>query len=163
MTIDRDALARDLGLAPERLRLLADWHDLNDSFRDDEVQRDLRAWADAIEAHLAAPASDQSDGLLDRVKALWRAVPWPQGLTEEHQTTWRSGYRHGIDAAVDALYAAGDAAEEATDVPRCPKCYHAPHGNWCPNMASDNDCDCTYVPPYKPAPGRDEAPGGARP
>lgn len=29
---------------------------------------------------------------------------------------------------------------------RCPECGHAPHGNWCANMASDNDCSCTYDP-----------------
>ena len=30
---------------------------------------------------------------------------------------------------------------------RCPECKHAPHTalGFCPNMASDNDCDCTYV------------------
>lgn len=26
----------------------------------------------------------------------------------------------------------------------CPKCRHAAHADWCPNMASDNDCACTY-------------------
>lgn len=26
----------------------------------------------------------------------------------------------------------------------CPKCRHAAHGNVCLNMASDNDCDCTF-------------------
>lgn len=28
----------------------------------------------------------------------------------------------------------------------CPQCGHAPHGSWCANMASDNDCNCTYDP-----------------
>jgi len=28
-------------------------------------------------------------------------------------------------------------------VSSCPVCKHAPHGEWCPNMASDNDCSCT--------------------
>lgn len=38
---------------------------------------------------------------------------------------------------------------EPAEVPRCPKCRHAPHGTlgFCPNMASDNDCACTYTEP----------------
>lgn len=53
----------------------------------------------------------------------------------------------------------------AAEVERCPRCRHAPHDGvgFCPNMASDNDCDCTYdaadVPPVvlctrKCAPGK---------
>ena len=49
--------------APEKLRLLARWHDLYDSSfevgdagpeRGNEVQRDLRRWADVIDSLLAA-------------------------------------------------------------------------------------------------------------
>lgn len=27
----------------------------------------------------------------------------------------------------------------------CPRCRHALHRGFCPNMASDNDCSCTYA------------------
>lgn len=43
---------------PEKLRLLADWFDVDDANkggqRGDIVQKDLRQWANAIEAALAA-------------------------------------------------------------------------------------------------------------
>jgi len=33
---------------------------------------------------------------------------------------------------------------DPTDKTKCPKCGHRLHGTWCPNMASDNDCDCEH-------------------
>ncbi len=37
--------------------------------------------------------------------------------------------------------------------PRCPDCGHQRHGEWCGNIASDNECDCGYAGiPSKPAP-----------
>lgn len=38
-----------------------------------------------------------------------------------------------------------DNPQEAAGTDTCPKCKHRAHGSWCPNMASDNDCSCTFV------------------
>lgn len=38
-----------------------------------------------------------------------------------------------------------DTQDEQESVPRCPECGHAPHGQWCSNMASDSECSCTYA------------------
>lgn len=59
-------------------------------------------------------------------------------------------YEHVLDYEPEVEHPATPA-----EVERCPECRHVPHGSlgFCPNMASDNDCSCTYTPPAEPDAG----------
>ena len=48
-------------------------------------------------------------------------------------------------------------------VERCPRCRHAPHEGqpFCPNWASDNDCDCTYGQAVDPPVNAPDLPPGS--
>jgi hypothetical protein len=57
-------------------------------------------------------------------------------------------------------YARRLTAALAAETPaRCPVCRHAPHDalGFCPNFASDNDCDCAGVAPAAPTDGLTDA------
>lgn len=59
------------------------------------------------------------------------------------------GCRDGCDH--ETLPADGPPVEDRLEqpAPRCPECRHAPHDDGpCFNLASDNDCDCTYGSDY---------------
>ena len=84
----------------------------------------------------------------------------PSGLEALLRAAWASGRNN--EALNDALERIermdvpqkgtyGQASADALNVVRraldtCPKCGHRAHGRACYNLASDNDCSCTYDP-----------------
>lgn len=54
-------------------------------------------------------------------------------------------------------------SDETVDTPQtCPDCRHQAHGEWCPNLASDNDCACTTVVACVDAACRATSPEGCK-
>lgn len=68
------------------------------------------------------------------------------------------GATHDARVADMPLPATPDADDTPPPAEKCPDCRHAPHDSigFCPNMASDNDCDCKRGTP-PPAAGDVEA------
>lgn len=72
----------------------------------------------------------------------WRAGWEPQQIIDaikakqakNEARTWPDWRQFGQDQAIEHI-----------EPDTCPDCRHAVHGEWCPNLASDNDCACTTV------------------
>lgn len=66
---------------PGRLRLLADWFDTKDPHSDDEVQSDLRRWADLAERELVRlRGEDEAEAHLRTIDQRDEAIRWADNL-----------------------------------------------------------------------------------
>jgi hypothetical protein len=95
------------------------------------------------------PATEYEERLLDLDKSIGSKPPetyseyWEITLTGEAVLIDYSGECRecGLKKVIRHL----SPLDVSVPFPRCPACGHQPHGEICLNMASDNDCSCSYV------------------
>jgi len=90
--------------------------------------------AEAIVTALVAAGWGDLAAERERLAAAVRGLDRPVHGVTAYTHGFRDGYKTACDHAAHLIRA-----------DRCPVCRHTPHASlgFCPNLASDNDCDCT--------------------